>query len=103
MTICHRLILDIIEYSLNFPSSDNNLNCPIFSEGSKPSNISLVFKSFQYFLDPLDSVNDISGKMLEINRIRKNHFTNFKNSSLEICKSCLIILFINPLSKSSVG
>src|SRR3989344_4825457 len=36
--------------SLNLPSSAINFNCPIFSDTSKPSSLSLVFKSDQYFL-----------------------------------------------------
>src|SRR3989338_1608262 len=36
--------------SLNLPSSAINFNCPIFSDTSKPSSVSLTFKSDQYFL-----------------------------------------------------
>src|SRR3989338_11277643 len=37
-----------VKYDL--PSSDSNFSCPIFSDTSKPSSLSLVFKSDQYFL-----------------------------------------------------
>jgi len=36
--------------SLNLASSAFNFNCPIFSDGSKPSSYNLVFKLDHYFL-----------------------------------------------------
>src|SRR3989338_5906340 len=49
--IMRNMVLVLVQsVGLNLPSSAINFNCPIFSDTSKPSCVSLTFKSDQYFL-----------------------------------------------------